>query len=147
MKTPREILISRHASANAKLDTIRSDVVRVTADVNQRNSPVRKFTFGDTIWRSFALPFRELIWSARRIWAGFAVAWLVIVAVNLADSEPSTRIAAGAKPPPAGIFMGWEQQEKLIAELMGQAEPSPADRPKPAAPRPHSERRRGLATA
>ena len=133
MKTPRQILFERHQAVEKKLDQIRTQVL-----TSHLSSAVSKPAQGSVPW-AVRIPWkfwRELIWRPRWVWAGFAFTWLVIVAVNLADSEPSTRTEAGVKPPPAGLFLGWDQQEKLIAELIGQAEPSPVDRPKAAAPKP-----------
>jgi len=140
MKTPREILLKHHAPANEKLDAMREETVRVAADVNRRSIPNRKVTFAAAVSRMVTTPFRELILPARRIWAGFAVAWLVIVTAHLADNDRAARAEAGLRPAPAAMLMAWERQQKLMAELIGQTETQEADRPKPARPQPRTQR-------
>jgi hypothetical protein len=140
MKTPREFLLRRHAPANEKLDAIREEAVRAAADVNRRSAPNREATFAAAVSRMVTTPFREIILPARRIWAGFAVAWLVIVAAHLADTERTARTEAGLRPAPAGMLMAWERQQKLMAELIGQTETQEGDRPKPARPQPRTQR-------
>jgi hypothetical protein len=143
MKTPRDILLRRHASANEKLDAVRRDAVQAAADMTRRQPSVRGFNVAAAIWPVFAAPCRELLWRPRRVWAGFAAVWLALVAVNLATSDHSPAAArANGKLPPAGFFFGWEQQEKLMADVMLQAPPPQADRPRPTPPRPRSERQR-----
>lgn len=141
MKTPRQILFERHRAAETNLNRVRTEVLSASL-------PVRAQVAAAESGRSIGLwivyvchkLWLELVWPARRVWAGFAVAWLAIVWMNLAEFDDLGSAATSAKPPPAGFFMGWEQQEKLTAEFIGQAETQEADQPKPAAPRPRSER-------
>jgi anti-sigma factor RsiW len=84
----------------------------------------------------------ELIWSARRIWAGFAFVWLMIAAVNLAVTDHAVTTEANGKKPAPATFMAWDQERQMLAEWIGQVETHEADRPKPLMPRPRSEWRR-----
>jgi hypothetical protein len=85
---------------------------------------------------------RELLWPAPQAWAGLAAVWLVLLAVNLTTREPASanlaRFAAPATPVRRELL---SEQHQLFAELVGPPEPRPADRPKPPASQPRSQRR------
>jgi hypothetical protein len=136
MKTPREILLARHKPAEAKLDGIRHDAVRVAADVNRRSPPVRELTFAATL----QLRLREGLWPCPQAWAGVATVWLVILAVNFATRETTPRnFARQVAPPSPEMLMVLRQQQLLLAELVERPEPRAADRPKAVPPRPRSD--------
>ena len=80
---------------------------------------------------------------SRRAWAGLAVVWMVILALNFTDREPDVSFAAGREMPAASeIRFALKQQQLLMAELAATFEPTPADKPKTARPGPRSDRRR-----
>jgi hypothetical protein len=141
MKTPRKILLEKHQAANAGLDAIRKQVLAAECRSEPQNPRLKTS-------RAMIIPLRvvlklwgELIAPARRLWAGFAVVWLVIVVVNLAESDRSQPAEARAKPLSAGTMMALKEQQKILAELVGTTEPRGADKPKPAPPQPRSQRR------
>jgi anti-sigma factor RsiW len=131
----------------------------VAADVSPLHSKSTKvgadsrrlLRFGGSVrgisWKTFAPLFvmrvvwNELIWPVRRIWAGLAVAWVFIAIVNhnLSDGRP-VAMAKDAKPA-ADMFLAWREQEWVLAQLMGKAEPTVIEPPKQSAPQPRSERR------
>ena len=84
------------------------------------------------------------LWPHPAAWAGLAALWLVIGGLNLATREASPQVARRASPPSVEVFMAFHEQEQLLAELLGPREAPVAERPKPAVPRPRSERRRTL---
>jgi hypothetical protein len=141
MKTPREILLKRHEPANEKLDAIREQILVAECGRKTRNPKLETRNLGTLPLLVGLKLWRELIWPARRIWAGFAAVWLLLVAVNLADADHSATDQAGLKPLPAGSLATWEQQQQILAELIGQTEPHETDQPKPILPQPRSERR------
>lgn len=138
MKAPREILLERHQAAGPKLDAIRHEVVSVAADVNRRKQPIRELTFAATLAKAITLLFQELVWPCRRIWTGLAAAWVVILAVNFSMQDHSSAVAMKS-PPTSEMIMAWRQQERLLAELIGQSETHAAEPPKPFVPQPRSE--------
>jgi hypothetical protein len=140
MKTPREILLKRHAPANEKLDAIRQKAIRVAAEANRQGTPDREFTFAATVLHALTTPFRELIWPARRIWAGFALVWLAIVAVNLADSDRAEITGRRSNPIQSGTLMAWEQERKLCRDLLGPMDSYDAQKSESVPPKPRSER-------
>ena len=119
MKTPREILLKRHEHTDAKLDSVRDSVV---ADLSRR-----------VIEGTTPLPVRallkmwdEIIWPARRTWAGLAVVWVIILVAN-ANLASGTSVAATKSDLPAGeIWRRYQEQNQLLVELNGKS-PSATD--------------------
>ena len=87
------------------------------------------------------------LWPHPTAWAGLATVWLVILGINLTTRDASTRVAKHAAPVSPQVIMAFQEQERLLAELIGTSEVPVAERPKPAPPRPRSERRRELLVA
>ncbi len=141
MKTPREILFTHHQAAGPKLDAIRHEVVSVAADVNRRKQSIRELTFAATLAKATRLLFLELIWPSRRIWTGLAAVWILIFIFNLSQRDPSELMARKSPPPSLEMILAFQQQEKLLAELIGPNEPHVAAPPKPLLPQPRSEGR------
>jgi anti-sigma factor RsiW len=91
--------------------------------------------------------WRDVIWSSRRIWAGLAVAWLLILAGNFSLGDHPSTLARKSSPPSPEAIQSWRQQQRLLAELIGSSEAPATTPPKPFVPRPGSERRIELMTA
>ncbi len=132
MKTPREILFHRSEATDARLDQIRREIV---AQLQSQTKP-----------RPEALPLRvllklwsELIWPARRVWAGLATAWvfLLIANANLTGDQPATSTANNSAP--ADLRQKYQEEKQLLAELSGALEPRTVAPPLPFAPRPRSD--------
>jgi hypothetical protein len=140
MKTPREILLSRHSEANAELDSIRERVVADECHLLARNSE-RETRNLKSLPDLVLKLWRELILPARRVWAGFAVVWIAIALFNFASTDRASGTMAKAKPGSGGILAVWQEQRKVVAELTDSPETIDADKPKMTVPRPHSERR------
>ncbi len=133
MKTPRDILLERHQAAQSKLDAIRSQVVTQCRTERRAAEPGFKLTaFPLLLWR-------ELISPSRRTWAGIAVAWVVILAVNFSLRDPAQPGSTIKVSAPA--MMSFQEQQKLLNELLAdRSVPMDTDRPKTFSPRPRSER-------
>lgn len=86
MKTPREILLQRHQAADAKLNQIRREVI-----AQLEKPPVARAEWLPLC--ALLKLWRELIWPARRIWAGLATTWVFIL---IAPTCPK----AARLPPP-----------------------------------------------
>jgi hypothetical protein len=148
MRTPREILLARHRAAEPNLDDIRQSVV---GELNDRNSASRTAkktqSFPDKLVSLFlGCPnaiWHEVIWPARRIWAGLAAVWLLIFAVNFSMRNHATiRMAKSSAAPE--VIMALRQQQQLLSELIGPDDPPVAEVQKTYLPRPASERRMEL---
>jgi hypothetical protein len=138
MKTPREILFARHQAAAPKLDAIRRSVV---TGLNNQATKEQSF-FAALITSLLGGPnklWQELVWPCRRIWAGLAAVWLGILIVNFSQRDHSPGMAM--KSPSPTMILTFQQQERLLAELIGPDELRAAEPPKTFLPRPSSERR------
>ena len=142
MKTPREILLERHQAAAPKLDAIRQSAVAAVCDRRISNER-RSQTTATMILKTFWL---ELVWPCRRIWAGLAAVWILIFAANFSLRDNSPVAVAKSSPTPE-MIMSFQQQEKVLAELLGSNEPRVAEKPKVISPQPRSERRMETLTA
>ena len=140
MKTPREILLERHRATETKLDAIHHSAVAAVCDrrsavgdVHERRSQTAATMIWHVLWRELFLP-------SRRIWAGLAAVWVLLVAVNVSMRDHSPAIAMKSGPGPA-MILSFQQQEKLLTELMGPSETRVAQPATPLGPRPRSEGR------
>ena len=88
-----------------------------------------------------------LLWPHPTAWAGLAAVWLVILVINLTTRDASALVAKHGSPVSPQMFMAFQEQERLLAELIEPHDPPVAERPKPAPPRPRSELRRELLVA
>ena len=88
-----------------------------------------------------------LLWPHPAAWAGLAAVWMVILGVNLTTQDTALRVAKRAASPSPQVFMAFQEQQRLLTELIESREVPVAERPKPAPPRPRSERRRDLMVA
>jgi len=133
MKTPREVLLEKHQTVVPKLDRIRRKVL--ARELRARTSP--------HAWLSgwLAVPWRELIWPCRRIWAGLAMVWLVIFAVNHSLRDHSPTVATKALEPSPELILAFWRQEQLLAELIEPHPPRVVVPRKPALPQPRRQRR------
>jgi hypothetical protein len=143
MKTPREILLKRHQSVAAKLDRMWNESLAPTVaavydrresrqgrEVGAHRAPLQ--FVGQKLWR-------ELILPSRRIWAGLACAWVVIVALNLTSSEPAPQVVSKARPPTREEIQALIEQRRMLAQLIGPLS-EPANTQKRTSPGPRSER-------
>jgi hypothetical protein len=88
-----------------------------------------------------------LLWPHPTAWAGLVAIWLVILGVNVTTRDASQMAAKHASPASPQVFLAFQEQERLLAELLGLRETPVAERAKPAPPRPRSELRRELLVA
>ena len=148
MKTPREILLSRHEAVEPKLDRIRRDAVRVAADVNRRNPAVRQFTFVASVSRALATLYRELVRPCHQTWTGLAAVWLVLLSVSFATREPLPASEARRAMPESSQLEGmFRLREQMLAQLAGPMEKPEFVRPRLVAPQPRSDRREEFMSA
>lgn len=149
MKTPREVLLARHTQAEPRLDEIRRKVLAAmpttgseslnTAELSPRAAGRR--SGGAPAWLRKA--WLELIWPSRRAWAGMAALWLAVLAMNIQMKATSPTTPAQGSVPLQALVRGWEQQQRLLAELLPSgnstaSEPRAIRPPRPN-PRPRSE--------
>jgi len=136
MKAPRDILLQKHQAADLKLDQLRRSVV---AQIG-----------GQTAAEKHALPVAvilklwfELIWPARRIWAGLAAVWVALAVFNFSQADTRQRVVAKSQVPAAEMRMAFQEQQRLLAEILGPppAPPTPAEPPRRNRAEPRSDRK------
>jgi anti-sigma factor RsiW len=82
--------------------------------------------------------WRDVIWPCRRVWAGLAAVWVVILAGNFSLHEPSQTLAVQSSP--QEMITSFKDQQKFLAELLtDHAVPREAERPKFFSPKPRTE--------
>lgn len=139
MKTPREILLRRHRSAEPKLDRMWSESLAPELESGRAHarepSTGQQNLFLAAGWKLW----RELVLPSRRIWAGLACAWVVIAVINLASSEPTTEVASQTKPRSSEELHVLVEQRRMLAQLIGPLS-APVYVQKHAVPGPRSER-------
>jgi hypothetical protein len=109
-----------------------------TVEPSRHLSPATRHAWLSTLNHQLS----TVLWPHPKAWAGLAAVWVVILAVNFATRDPlPVREARNATPPSPQLREMLKEQEQLLAELVGPIERLAADRPKPVAPQPHSQRR------
>src|SRR5438128_12321321 len=105
----REILDAARRAGDPQLSTLRS---KATAEDGLTINPQR------TSW------WRELLWPCPQAWAGLAVVWVVILALNGATREPG-QVARTQGPPTAReMLMALQERQRLVPQLVGPRGPS-----------------------
>lgn len=139
MKTPCEVLLARHQTAEPKLDRLREHVLATLSDsADEKRSAVRRCA-------SFCRTFFRV---PRLAWGGLAAAWLLIIALHLAarDTAQKQPPALAQHQRSADTLQAVREQKRLWAELTGFDEGREAAQPRPV-PRPRTERKHELSMA
>jgi hypothetical protein len=132
MKTPREILFTRHQSAAPQLDSIRQQVVD-----QQRRAAGRKIS--EPSHNFIMKAWLELIWPCRRIWTGLAVVWVLLAIINISQGDSAQPVMAKT-PSTREMVVMFRDQQKLLNELLAdRATPPDVERPRSFAPKPRTE--------
>ena len=138
MKTPREILFSRHQAAVPKLDAIGCEIV---AGLNHQDTKAQSSAINLVSWclgGSNKL-WQELVWPCRRIWVGLAAVWILIFIVNVSQRDGSQTMMAKSVPTPE-MMMTFRDQQKWLNELLAdRSPPMDAERPRIYSPKPRTE--------
>ena len=117
MKTPRELILARHQSTEAKLKVIRAEelaaCVHSTAEPNRPHRPTFDLVAAA---RGFC---QETFGPWRRAWIGIGAVWLGLLVLSLATGEtPRTASVKPPRPDPEALAVLREQRQ-LLAQLLG----------------------------
>lgn len=132
MKTPREILFSRHQSATPALDAIRQKALLQLPATSSESSSAPTVSLLGRFWQ-------ELVVPCRRIWTGLAVAWLFIFVVN-ATQRDNINSVTGHPVSPDQIVVNPMAEQRLMNELLADrtAVVPDVDRHRSASPKPRT---------
>ena len=84
--------------------------------------------------------WQEVIWPCRRIWAGLAAVWVMILAGNFSLQDHSPSLAAKSPPPSQEMLMSFKDQQKILADLLTDRDvPREVERREFLAPKPRTE--------
>jgi hypothetical protein len=122
VKTPREILLERHHSAEAKLDIIRQ---RLVAPEPRPESLRTRF-------------IRDLLWPLRWHAAAMSALWLIAALLNVEQTSPTIVAASELPSSPRQLFVALAENRRQLAEMID----TPTDfraAPQPFIPRRRSE--------
>src|ERR1039458_6961680 len=89
-----------------------------------------------------AVAFREwgeeVIWPSRRVWAGFAAVWFMVLAGNISLHDHSQSFEA--KSSPQAALAAFKDQQKILAELLpDHSLPRDVERQRIFSPKPRTE--------
>jgi hypothetical protein len=104
----------------------------------------------DGLWAVLSTIYSRLstlLWPHPAAWAGLAAVWVVILGLSFTSRDAARDVARGTSSLSPQVFMAFQEQQRLLSELIGPREMPAVERPKAAPPRPRSERRNGLMMA
>jgi hypothetical protein len=121
MKTPRELILERHQSAETKLKAIRAEdlaaCARSAAQANCQAPPA--FDFSTAVVKFW----QETFWPWRRAWIGIATIWIFILGFSLTGGEaPKTASSKPPRPDPEAVAV-LQEQRQLLTQLLGTGAP------------------------
>jgi hypothetical protein len=116
MKTPRELILARHQSANAKLKVIRAEDLAACARSAAQAS--RQRPSGFDLSTAAVRFWQETFWPWRRTWIGIAAVWVAILAFSVATSERSRTPSITPVRPDPQVLAVLQEQKQLLAQLL-----------------------------
>jgi hypothetical protein len=121
MKTPRELILERHQSAEAKLKAIRAEDLAACARSATQEGRQRPPAFD---FATAAVRFwQQTFWPWRRAWIGMAAIWVFILGFSLGARE-TPRIASTKPTRPDAVALAvLQEQKQLLTQLLGLDEP------------------------
>ena len=127
MKTPRELLLARHESAQHKLDALRkAALARLEEDASPILTPANP---SPGPLAQLLVLMRSLRWHL----AGMAAVWAIVVLLN-ADRLSSKPAPSGSAPQAASsrqLLVALLENRRLLLELMEPSTPEPPSLPTP----------------
>jgi len=98
---------------------------------------------GQTLFYALRGQLEAALRRAPAAWAGLALAWGVILVLDLTAREPNARLVTAQGVPSASeMRFAWKQKQLLMADLAFAPESVPAEKAEPAPPSPQSSRQR-----
>jgi hypothetical protein len=121
MKTPRELILARHQSAEAKLKGIRAEDLAACARSAAQASRQCPPTFD--VATAAIRCWQETFWPWRRAWLGIATIWVGILAFSLAARDTPRTASTRPSRPDSEVLAVLQEQKQLLAQLLGPGAP------------------------
>jgi hypothetical protein len=116
MKTPRDLLLTRHAAASPRLDELRAAVL---AEMRAAKDVIPSQSLGTTLWQ-------QLVIACRPAWVVLGAAWGLIFLLNTTSTtmteHPDVAVASRFSPE---VEVMLKAQRQLWVELTTPANPLP----------------------
>jgi hypothetical protein len=135
MKTPRELILEHHRSAERALMAIRGEDLAAAVNASHWRGRILEAATPALVW------WRQWLWPCPRAWAGLAAAWVVILLLNVTTPDPRPRLARNSSPVTFQSLALLQQKTHEFTQSLGPADDQPAV-PPPAPPTPRSDRPR-----
>jgi hypothetical protein len=87
-------------------------------------------------WR---IAWRELLWPNRYAWTGMAALWVAMLAINAQFAGQRTSGTSARASSPQEMIQAWQEQNRVLAELIEPASVARAQTPE--LPRPRSQKK------
>jgi hypothetical protein len=107
------------------------------AETSRHPSPVARPSFLATLIHQLSALSRP----NRAAWAGLAIVWVAIMALNFSARDNSTVATRQVSPPSPEAIAAWRHQRRELASLTEPNQPREIEAPKPRLPQPRSNRR------
>lgn len=138
MKTPRDILLSRHQTAMPKLDAIRRSLVMELNNKETKKQSIPAVFVSSFLGCSNKL-WLELVWPCRRIWTGLAAVWVLLLIVNFSQRD-NVSCVTGKTASSGEVTMSLQAQQRWMNKLfVDRSAPPEAERPRSFTPKPRTE--------
>ena len=124
MKTPRQLILERHRSAEARLETIRAEDLAACTQTSVASDRRRLQPFFSLSYTVMKL-WQESLWPWRRAWTGMAVVWLVLLALNLTIDKRAEMAGHKAARPSPELLAALREQRQLLLQWFEPSAPPP----------------------
>jgi hypothetical protein len=109
--------------------------------------PTRRARAASPLLSTINSRLSTLLWPHPVAWAGLGAVWVVILGLSFTTRDAALHVARRGSSSSPQVFLAFQEQQRLLNELLGPREIPAAERPKAAPPRPRSERRSELMMA
>jgi hypothetical protein len=117
MKTPRELILARHQSAEAKLKAIRAE--DLAACVRSVGEASRQSTLAFGLAAATRRFWQDTFGPWRRAWIGIGAVWFGLLVFSVATGGTSRTASTKPPQPDAEALAVLREQKELLAQLLG----------------------------
>lgn len=112
-----------------------------------KSSPHSSFTSRHSFLSTLHSQLSTILWPNPKAWAGLAAVWMLIFAIQFETKNQTPLVATVSASARTQTVTMLKDQQKILAELMDNAEPRDVDKPRRLPNQPHSELREPFSMA